>query len=98
MWEFVSEKFEPTEMEIETEVWVVMTDEFRELLQSTSIADVAASESKSRVHNITYGAVPPSFKQSIPEGVMAPELTPGDYRAVIFSSAGSASVAFRVED
>jgi hypothetical protein len=98
VWEFVRETYEMSDdVEIETGVIDVMTDSFREALQSTSLNDVGRTpELAARVHRIQYRHVPAGYKQSLPERD-APELTAGAYRLVVFSSLGGANLLFRHE-
>jgi hypothetical protein len=96
MWEFVRETYEPTDdIEIATGVIDVMTDSFRDALQSSSIDDVTRTpELAASVHRIRYGQVPRGYKQSLPESEV-PELAPGTYRLVVFSSLGGANLRFQ---
>src|SRR3954466_13449578 len=57
MWEFVRETYEPTDdIEVATGVIDVMTDSFRDALQSSSIDDVTRTpELAASVHRIRYG-------------------------------------------
>lgn len=97
IWEFVREDFEPCEMEVSEEVVVVLSDEFRALLQEVELPHpTGTTQAAVATLGVTYGVVPRGYKQTIPDGNDAPKLKPGNYRAVVFSSCGSASEAFQI--
>lgn len=96
IWEYVKSTFEDVgNMELAANVMEVMTDEFRELLQSRPPAAIARSPHLVTVaHSVRYGATPVGYRQTFPtEGVTA--LVRGNrYRIVVFTSAGGANLAF----
>ena len=95
LWEFVRNDFEPCEMEDGFELSAVLTDEFRALLQEVETARPKPKADTLARYVVTYGAVPTGYRPSIPERGDAPALRAGQYRAVAFSSEGSASEVFR---